>query len=175
MCSWERRVVGALSQPQRRVWRWSLRPGICIPAEQNSAGSSVLGETPAACAAKQMGCRVLNQVQFLRSCLDNEHHSTQAYRSWIYGWILTRVFSFLQRCPWSCPCAPAVWVWSCHWPLVSELTLPLLLGFGAPWFRCLPGTAPARVWMWLTGLEPQSSRIAADPGSGVNSNHMLSW
>lgn len=36
---------------------------------------------PAARAAKQMGCRVLNQVQFLRSCLDNEHHSTQTYRS----------------------------------------------------------------------------------------------
>lgn len=36
---------------------------------------------PAAGVAKQMGCRVLNQLQFLRSCLDNEHHSTQAYRS----------------------------------------------------------------------------------------------
>lgn len=81
-CSCER-SGGCLASAPAKGQEMKMSPCICIQtkareaAQQPSAGA----RPPAARVAKQMGCRVLNQLQFLRSCLDNEHHSTQAYRS----------------------------------------------------------------------------------------------
>lgn len=81
-CSCER-SGGCLASAPAKGLEMKMSPCICIQtkareaAQQPSAGA----RPPAARVAKQMGCRVLNQLQFLRSCLDNEHHSTQAYRS----------------------------------------------------------------------------------------------
>lgn len=83
-CALERGVADALSQPLAKDLEMKPVPlNLYSNKEQrSSAGEQSAGvRPPAACVAKQMGCRVLNQLQFLRSCLDNEHHSTQAYRS----------------------------------------------------------------------------------------------
>lgn len=70
------------------------------------------------------------------------------------------VFCFLQLCPWSCPSAPAVRVWSCHWCWSSPCPWCWALehlhsgaSLSLPWAGCECGS-----------LEPQSSRITAESG-----------